>query len=108
MDIVEVAAVAAVMTVAAMVATVLDTVLVCKILPTMPVSFGARVALSFDTPLDALIIAGMMVQPLGTGGPSISSSMYDMRDPAVKPMLYESVIMLPVSSLRSSGTLLGA
>lgn len=31
-----------------------------------------------------------------------------MREPAVKPMLYESVIMLPVASFKVAGTFEGA
>jgi hypothetical protein len=36
------------------------------------------------------------LQVLGCGGPKIASSKYATRDPAVRPMLYDSVMMLPV------------
>lgn len=41
-------------------------------------------------------------------GPSIDSKTYPMREPAVRPTLYDRVIMLPVTSLRVAGTLAGA
>lgn len=42
------------------------------------------------------------------GGPSIESNTYPIKDPTVKPMLYESVIIFPVASFNVAGTLDGA
>lgn len=45
---------------------------------------------------------------LTIGGPSIESNTYPIKDPTVKPMLYESVIIFPVASFNVAGTLDGA
>lgn len=42
------------------------------------------------------------------GAPSIESNTYPINDPAVRPTLYESVIMFPVASLSVAGTFDGA
>lgn len=42
------------------------------------------------------------------GAPSIESNTYPINDPAVRPTLYDSVIMFPVASLSVAGTLDGA
>lgn len=96
----DVAAVAADITVAATMATVLGPdVLVAAMfdakLAIMVTFVGAieenglamPVILFFTAPADALTIAGMKVQPFGTPGPSMSSRIYDMREPPVKPTL---------------------
>lgn len=42
------------------------------------------------------------------GGPNMESNTYPIKDPTVKPMLYESVIIFPVASFNVAGTLDGA
>lgn len=51
---------------------------------------------------------GNFGQGLTNGGPSIESNTYPIKDPTVKPMLYESVIIFPVASFNVAGTLDGA
>lgn len=41
-------------------------------------------------------------------GPSIDSKTYPIREPAVRPTLYDNVIMFPVTSFRVAGTFAGA
>lgn len=76
--------------------------------------FGIIVAIVVDAVILLLNIDG----GVGTNGycgqvcfncsPIIESKTLPMRDPAVRPTLYESVIMLPVTSFNVAGTLAGA
>lgn len=45
---------------------------------------------------------------MSIAGPSILSNTYPINEPAVKPILYDRVIMFPVASFKVAGTFDGA
>lgn len=84
--------------VAAVVTIVFNVVVIARIV----------VAVTLLTTVGGIGAYGYIGHGFAIGGPSIESNTYPISEPAVKPTLYESVIIFPVASLSVAGTLDGA
>lgn len=94
--------------VAAAAAAVVAAIVVVLLLLLLPLIADSIVVAAVVEVVGGIGMYGYDGHGLISCGPSIDSNMYPIIEPAVRPTLYDNVIMLPVTSFSVAGTLAGA